>query len=425
MRPARPVESVGRPMGGCEDAVMRSLSHARRALVASAVVVLVQSLLAPVKADAETLVSVKKVNFQPQGATVPSGYQPDHGQAFDAARGYGWTSMTSSSPLSLVGNGRERQIHDDQRLDTFVHMQLPTGSAGVATPGRWEHTLPSATYEVTVAVGDAGPYYDSAHSITVEGVLLIDRFVPSSADRFRTATTRVAVADGRLTLSPAGGTNTKVDYVAVSRVDATSSPLVVALQPNVIGRPVAADTQSLSYEVLDMTLPQFTTGNLGAYLRTLGPKGTLRIGGNSADQTFWTSRGEAAPSWATGTVTPAALSRLAGLLQTTGWKAVVTVNMKQFDPARAADEAWYARDLLGTSLVAIEIGNEPNDYYLSEDEFWPDYITYRNAILARVPGCPSSLPARRTLAARSIRRSSTTRRQADQRSSPSPATSTP
>jgi hypothetical protein len=35
------------------------------------------------------------------------------------------------------------------------------------------------------------------------------------------------------------------------------------------------------------------------------------------------------------------------------------------DPARAADEAKYARQIFDDSLLAIEIGNEPNFYYSS------------------------------------------------------------
>ena len=61
-------------------------------------------------AAAEVLVPVAAVNFQSDGAAVPAGYARDVGQAFDSARGYGWVAMSSSTPLSLVGNGRERNV---------------------------------------------------------------------------------------------------------------------------------------------------------------------------------------------------------------------------------------------------------------------------------------------------------------------------
>ena len=344
--------------------------------------------LATGAAAAETLTVVAQINFQSQGAPVPAGWVADVGQAFDASRGYGWVAMSSTAPLSLVGNGRDRNTNPDQRLDTFVHMQLGQG-AGVPTPGRWEHTVANGTYELSVSVGDAGKYLDSAHSITVEATPMITRFVPTSTTKFRTATTRVTVTDGRLTLSPAGGTNTKIDSVTIKRVDTTTPPsgptLSMALHPGTAQKTLYADTQSLSFEVLDMALPQFSTGNLRAYLTTLGPAGTLRIGGNSADQTFWTSSDEPPPSWSTATITPAALSRLGDLLRATGWNAVLTLNLKHPDPARAADEAVHASTLLGPSLAAVELGNEPDMYGISEDTYWQRYLSYRSAITAKAP----------------------------------------
>ena len=361
---------------------------ARRALVAAAVVTAGLGGVATVPSGAAPApVPVAQVNFQDGLARVPGGYVADSGEAFDEARGYGWVEMGSSAPLSLVGNGRKRNLEAEQRRDTFVHMQLPAGSAGVATPGRWEHAVTPGTYDVVVVVGDAGPYYDSRHTVSAEGVALVSGFVPTEAVRLKRGAARVVVNDGRLTLSPAGGTNTKIDYVLITRVaDAPASPAAstITLHPGVLGHPVTTGTQGLSFEVLDMILPQFTSGNLRSYLRTLG-HGTLRIGGNSADKAFWTSTDEPAPTWATGRVTPEALARLAELSADVGWDVILTVNLDHFDPARAADEVAYAHDLLGPALQAVEIGNEPSFYYTDTAKFWADHQAYRTAITARVP----------------------------------------
>jgi hypothetical protein len=155
-----------------------------------------------------------RVNFGPAGAAVPSGYVADSGAAFDAGRGYGWVAQGSSTPLSLVGNGRERNKVSDQRLDTLIHMQY-SGSNGVAVPGRWEYAVASGTYDVTVAVGDPS-YIDSVHRLAVEGTLAVNNFKPSSGNLFKTATVRVAVTDGRITLDASGGTNTKLLYVTIA-----------------------------------------------------------------------------------------------------------------------------------------------------------------------------------------------------------------
>lgn len=158
-----------------------------------------------------------RVNFQPEGAAVPVGYAADWGQAYDAARGYGWVAQDSPSPLSLVGNARDRNLVADQRLDTLIHMQLPPGSAGVAAPGRWEHAVAAGTYDITVSVGDPC-CTNSVHRLAVEGAVAIEGFRPTSAQTSAAATVRVQVADGRVTLDAAGGSNTKLQYVHITPV---------------------------------------------------------------------------------------------------------------------------------------------------------------------------------------------------------------
>ena len=122
--------------------------------------------------------------------------------------------------------------------------------------------------------------------------------------------------------------------------------------------------------------------------RTLGPDGVIRVGGNSGDGTFWTSTGEAAPAWATsGTITPDKLQsprrdrardRLEG--DPRGEPQAPATRRS------AADEAKYARQLFGRSLLAIEVGNEPNFYVTDAAAYYADFETYASAIRAAVPG---------------------------------------
>ena len=169
-----------------------------------------------------------KVNFQPAGAPVPTGYTADTGLGFDAARGFGWVredSLGSATHVALdvSRNARDRNLVSDQRLDTFIHMQYPQNGPGpaVKTPAGWEAAVPNGTYTVTVGVGDAGASFDSTHRIRLEGAVAIVGFVPTSTTRFAQATlTAVTVADGRLTVDAIGGTNTKIDFVTI----ATAAP---------------------------------------------------------------------------------------------------------------------------------------------------------------------------------------------------------
>jgi Kelch motif len=191
----------------------------------------------PARVGATAAVVPVKVNFQPAGSVVPSGYVVDSGASYSDARGYGWVTQASLSsgshqPLDLSPNTRDRNLESDQRLDTLIHMQYPPTSSSttaVKTPGAWEYSLANGSYQVTVAVGD--PFIGSDpenYVIHAEGVGAISGYVPSgstgSATRHATATVTVNVADGRLTVDAVGGTNTKLDYVEIAPVSAPPPP---------------------------------------------------------------------------------------------------------------------------------------------------------------------------------------------------------
>jgi len=137
-------------------------------------------------------------------------------------------------------------------------------------------------------------------------------------------------------------------------------------------------------------------------MRLLGPS-VLRIGGGSVDFSWWTSSGEPPPPWATNTVTPADLSALHGLLSATGWRVLLGVDLGHFEPARAADEARFAREILGADLLGIEIGNEPNSYNRDKVVLRPstygvgEYVheaeAYRQALGTAAPGVAIYGPA--------------------------------
>ncbi|MFJ9038510.1 Ig-like domain-containing protein [Streptomyces sp. NPDC102406] len=196
-------------------------------------------LAAPSQARADTTFAAK-VDFGTASTTPVSGYALDYGQAFGARTGanqgsglsYGWVGLSNTTPLDLTGNGRDRGTAEpDRLLATFLHMQLPASSAGVKTPGRWEMAVPDGTYTVTVAVGDATSV-DSAHALQVENQNAVDGFVPTTSTTYRTTTVQPTVTDGRLTISPLGGTNTKIAYVSVAPLtDSAAHPQVRTVTP--------------------------------------------------------------------------------------------------------------------------------------------------------------------------------------------------
>jgi len=182
-------------------------------------------------ANATTIAApVVKINFQPSGAAVPSGYLADTGPVY-GSRGngysYGWNT-------SNTANTRDRNStrSADQRYDTFNHMQ----KGGTRT---WEIAVPNGTYTVFVVAGDATAY-DSVFRINVEGVLTVSG-TPTSATRWISGTKTVTVNDGRLTVSNGtGGSNNKICFIDITPVS-TPAQLVAASAPAVVAAPVALE----------------------------------------------------------------------------------------------------------------------------------------------------------------------------------------
>ena len=184
------------------------------------------------------------VNFQDPATVPPAGWVCDYGQPFGLRTGsgqgsnltYGWKRRSDGSLLnlsvggSIPGNGRDRGIPSDVLRATLMHMQADviTGTFnGTKAEGYWETKVANGLYDVTVTAGDAGIYpFPESHSINVEGMKAITNFVPSgskgTSTRFKTATVRVTVSDGLLTINADGGTNTKINSARI--VPVTSSP---------------------------------------------------------------------------------------------------------------------------------------------------------------------------------------------------------
>jgi hypothetical protein len=151
-----------------------------------------------------------QVNFQSEGADVPAGFVRDFGEPFGSRTGadqggglsYGWVDPDSGAPLSLVGNGRDRdRTGIPQELDTIIHMQYGDvgGVNGVLDTGAWEIAVPDGIYEVTFSVGDepgGSGLYDSLHAINVNYALGLEGFQATAANEYETATTTVSVTDG-------------------------------------------------------------------------------------------------------------------------------------------------------------------------------------------------------------------------------------
>lgn len=213
-----------------------------------------------------------KVRFSDEASTPPAGYVEDFGEAYGPRTGtdqgtgltYGWRALFGDQPVSLVGNGRNRltttpaaPAGTSELAAGLMHMQLPANAAqGVTTPGYWEMAVPNGTYAVAVSAGDATAV-DSDHWLNIEDQNAIAHFVPTGANGAAThwaeATRTVTVADGRLTITPTGGTNTKINWVTIDSVPGASvRPSVRTPHPANLATGVDPATTSV---VSDLRLP--------------------------------------------------------------------------------------------------------------------------------------------------------------------------
>ncbi len=161
----------------------------------------------------------------------------------------------------------------------------------------------------------------------------------------------------------------------------------------------------LSYEKSELYGAVFNATNvdlIGMFKR-LGPS-VLRIGGNSVDRNVWTPNG---PGKTAGQIAPRDVDSLAAFVKAADWQCLYGINLGgtaagATTPALAAAEVAYVSQQFGSSLLGIEIGNEPDLYgdagnYFAGNWSLAQLLTlwgqFRAAILANTPGVPITGPA--------------------------------
>lgn len=158
---------------------------------------------------------------------------------------------------------------------------------------------------------------------------------------------------------------------------------------------IPPDFLGLSFESGSLTTTTGFPAENSQFRQMLTQLGTgwLRFGGNSVDKTAWTS------GTASGSLTPAAVDRVAALARATGWRVVWGLGLANSSAATDAGEADYVLTHAGDVVSGLEIGNEPDLF--SRNGFMPatlpDYLTawgqYSAAIKALHADAPFAGPA--------------------------------
>ena len=198
-----------------------------------------------------------KVNFGLKDAPLPSGFIEDYGQAYGVQpKGtYGWLKLSTRTPVDASGAARDRNRSGvPQELDTLMHLQRGDCCAkagGFVDEVYWEYALPNGMYEVTVYAGDVASStdgYDSQHTLNVEGVPALSRFQADAKNEYGRGTVTVEVKDGKLTIDPVGGFNTKINYVEIASTSAgaTQQPFVTGVDPEDGATDVSPNTSTVT-----------------------------------------------------------------------------------------------------------------------------------------------------------------------------------
>jgi hypothetical protein len=146
------------------------------------------------------------------------------------------------------------------------------------------------------------------------------------------------------------------------------------------GRTVPASFTGLSYELAQLAEPAFFSPehkHLVALFRRLSPSGILRLGGNTSESCWFRAApdtpapklhiptGGLSMNWMPHRlfeIQPAAIDSLAEFLHAAGWTAIYGLSFGNNTPERAAAEAAYVHEKLGSRLAFFQIGNEPDFY---------------------------------------------------------------
>ena len=154
-------------------------------------------------------------------------------------------------------------------------------------------------------------------------------------------------------------------FCGLTLTAAESIPAQVVVDTSKPGHTIPTDFLGISYEKNALVEPHFkSTNSVLIHLhRNLGA-GTLRLGGNKVELTRWQPDAPASLDKATGlaVIGRTTLDELYGFIKATDWKCLHGINLAGNQPEASADEAAYALKIGAASVLAFEVGNEPNLY---------------------------------------------------------------
>jgi hypothetical protein len=164
---------------------------------------------------------------------------------------------------------------------------------------------------------------------------------------------------------------------------------------------IPPDFMGLGYEISSVSRPGLLSAQDAVYVQlvqTLGTRGVIRVGGNTADYASYSATGQplSSPEGKAGSVVNNAVLRdLGSFLDATGWKLIWGLNLGNGTQVNAIQEAKAVTAAAKGNLLGFEIGNEPDLFGHHEghrhtgydyEAYLREYRAYRDALRKAIPG---------------------------------------
>jgi hypothetical protein len=179
----------------------------------------------------------------------------------------------------------------------------------------------------------------------------------------------------------------------------------VTVRTDRLERAIPRDFLGLAVEKEQLNSGELAPGNraLVQLLRGLG-EGTLRIGGSSTEYTSFVQDLSKLPEGRAHknkrTIGPDQVKNLFQFARSVRWKVIYSLDLGQYNPDTAVEEAKYVNSVSHGALMALEIGNEPDMFQFlgyrptgwGSAAFVNEFGAYRAALRTSAPTCPLSGP---------------------------------
>jgi hypothetical protein len=189
-------------------------------------------------------------------------------------------------------------------------------------------------------------------------------------------------------------------YVGALQAASSEADVRVTLDSARTLAKIPPDFMGLGYEISSVARTGLLSAQNSVYVqlvRTLGARGVIRVGGNTADYASYWATGQplSSPEGTAGSVVNDSVLRdLGSFLDATGWKLIWALDLGSGTMENAVAEAKAVTAASKGNLLAFEIGNEPDLFPRREghrhtgygyEDYLREYRAYRDALRKAIP----------------------------------------